>query len=235
MLLFAAMLVFFTSCGDETDNDETDGADTTSSVTPATTADSPAVAEPSNIMLVKHRVASFAKWKPSYDAHDSLRQANGIHSFVIGRGIEDSNMVLVATKVDDVAKAKEFGKSPALKKAMQESGVRGTPSFMMVRVPVLRTTSSSDLRVISTFTVKDWDTWKSAFESGKQLRMENGIEDRGYGHDVDDNHKVVVVAAVVDSAKVRAFHKSDTLQSRMKASGMVGKPDRFWYRVVQTY
>ena len=186
-------------------------------------------------MIVRHKVKDYAKWKPSYDAHDSLRLASGIHSFVIGRGVDDPNMVLVATKVDDVEKAKAFGKSDHLKKAMAESGVVGTPKMVLLSVPFLSSSAGSDLRTMSFFTVKDWDTWKTSFETGKQFRKDNGVEDRAYGYDVDDNHKVVVVGAVLDSAKVRAYHKSDSLKARMKTAGVEGTPERFWYRVVQTY
>ena len=39
----------------------------------------------------------------------------------------DSNMVMVALKADDMAKAKAFAKDPSLKKAMQKGGVTGAP------------------------------------------------------------------------------------------------------------
>lgn len=37
-------------------------------------------------MIVIRKVSDFAKWKISYDEHDSLRLVNGIHSYVIVRG-----------------------------------------------------------------------------------------------------------------------------------------------------
>ena len=50
------------------------------------------------MMIVTHKVADYEKFKVAYDEHDSLRRANGISSYVIGRGVEDANMVLVAVK-----------------------------------------------------------------------------------------------------------------------------------------
>ena len=234
-LLFAVIL-FALACNDDADK-AADTSDTTAAATVDTTATTPAepASTSANILIARHKVKDYEKWKASYDAHDSLRQVNGIHSFVIGRGTGDPNMILVATKVDDVAKAKEFSKSAHLKEAMQKGGVVGTPKMMLTNVPVLRTTSGSDLRVMSSFTVKDWDAWKAKYEEGKQLRADNGVEDRGYGHDVDDNKKVIVVVSVLDSAKAASWYKSDTLKKRIAASGVVGTPDRFWYRVVQTY
>jgi len=231
MPLLAVMSVFITSCGDTTTDQES--GDTTA--TAVTTTDAVSPSESANIMIVRHRVKDFAKWKPSYDAHDSFRLAHGIHSFVIGRGVDDPNMIMVAAKFDDVEKAKAFGKSEDLKKAMEQGGVTGTPSVMLTTVPFLSTASSSDLRTISFFTVKEWDTWKTNFEANKQFRLDNGLEDRAYGHDVDDNHKVVYAGSVTDSAKVRAYHKSAELKERLQTSGVEGSPERFWYRVVQSY
>ena len=188
------------------------------------------------MMVARHRVANFAKWLSSYEAHDSLRLANGLHSYVIGRGVEDSNMVLVAVKVDDLAKAKEFGKSNELKEAMKKGGVTGTPKVMFSTTAFQDTGNiSSDIRSMSTFTVKNWDAWKSSFDSGRQMRMDNGVVDRVYAHDADDDKKVTVVVAVMDTAKAYAFWKSDLLKQRRAASGVIGQPERFNYRLVKRY
>lgn len=236
MSLLVVMAMFFTYCNDADDTATDEATADTAAAATATTAEPvAAAAESATILIVRHKVKDYSKWKPSYDAHDSLRLANGIHNYVIGRGVEDSNMIMVATKVDDIAKAKEFGKSDHLKKAMKAGGVTGNPSIVLANVPFLKTSVNSDLRAMSFIKVKDWDAWKTSFESGRQFRLDNGMEDRAYGHDVDDNHKVIVVGAILDVDKVRAYYKSDSLKARMKASGVEGTPERFWYRVVQTY
>lgn len=232
---FAVMFLILTSCGENKDKAATDSV-SNDSTTAEPAMETKAVEAPVNIMLAKHKVANFAKWKASYEARDSLRLANGIHSFVIGRGVPDSNTVLVAVKVEDVAKAKAFSKDPELKKAMQQGGVVGAPTFMFLTVPFLETADAgSNLRAMSTMTVKDWDVWRKSFESNKQLRIDNGLRDRAYGHDVDDNHIVTVVMTITDTAKANAFIKSDILQQKREESGVVSKPDRFMYKVVQTY
>src|SRR5947209_6712491 len=126
-LFFYSMVFLLASCaGNEsekkTSTDSTAADTTTAMVTPPVTT----ITTPQNMMDVTHKVSNYAKWKTSYDGHDSARLANGIHSYVIGRGLKDSNMVLVAVKVDDTAKAKAFAKDPGLKKAMQKGGVTGT-------------------------------------------------------------------------------------------------------------
>lgn len=56
-------------------------------------------AKPGNFLLIKHRVANYAKWLAAYESHDSTRLANGLTNYVLGRGVDgDSNTVLVALK-----------------------------------------------------------------------------------------------------------------------------------------
>ncbi|HTI92781.1 MAG TPA: hypothetical protein VL727_19425 [Puia sp.] len=237
MLLYAAMPFFFASCGGggsetKTISDSTRADSATVAVMPKTTT----ITTPQNMMVVTHKVANFAKWLPSYEAHDSMRLASGIHSYVIGRNEKDSNMVLVGVKVDDLAKAKTFAKDPSLKEAMKKGGVVGSPSFSFVTMTFQDTAMiSSNLRSRTTFTVKDWDAWQKAFQEGEKERADNGITVRAYGHDPDNDKKVTLVTAVMDTAKAFAYWKSDMLKQRRAASGVIGEPQRFLYRVIKRY
>lgn len=236
LLATAAFLVAACNNGEQKSSSAADSINTTSAN--ATTSAPPSSAGPSqqNLLVIKHKVADFAKWKMAYDAHDSARLAAGIHSYVIGRGLQDSNMVLVSLKVDDTTKAMAFGKDPGLKAAMQKGGVIGTPVVSLVNMTLLdQAVIPSKLRSSVMLTVKDWDTWLKNFQEGEQERTANGIVARAYGHDANDNHKVRVVTALVDSAKATTYYKSDMLKKRMETSGVVGSPDRFLYRIVQRY
>lgn len=230
-----AFVFLFSSCGgDETKT--TDTAVTADSTATIATAESTIITTPENIMVVRHKVSDFAKFKTSYDAHDSLRLASGIKSYVIGRGMDDSNMVMVAVKAEDMTKAKAFAKDPSLKAAMQKSGVVGAPSISFTTVVYQDMSQNmSDLRSMTTFTVKDWDTWKTAFESNRQLRKDNGVTDRAYGYDADDNHRVTLVVGINDTAKANAFWKSDIIKQKRAESGVVGEVKTFIYRVVAKY
>src|SRR5438067_1364742 len=116
LLFCAAMVVFLISCNSGS-NEEKSTADTTATTTTdtsaANTTPTPAstiVTTPQNMVVVTHKVKDFAKWMPAYEGHDSARLANGLHSYVIGRGFNDTSMVLVALKADDMTKAKAFVK-----------------------------------------------------------------------------------------------------------------------------
>ncbi|MFN2458554.1 MAG: DUF3764 family protein [Chitinophagaceae bacterium] len=238
MPLIVTILFFLTSCtGDDSKGPTgTDSTIVDTSTNGVTTETSTIITTPQNIMIATHKVSDFAKWKASYDEHDSMRLANGIHSFVIGRGLQDSNMVFVVVKADDMEKAKAFAKDPSLKRAMQKGGVIGAPTISFATITWQDTAViSSSIRSRTTFTVKDWDAWQKNFADSKQERINNGITDRAYGHDADDNKKVTLVTALADTAKAFAYYKSDELKKRREASGVIGEPKRFLFRVVQRY
>lgn len=230
------------SCGGgKPDQDATDSTtavttDTTSSAATTAAPVNTIVTTPQNMMVVTHKVADFDKWLAGFEAHDSMKLAHGIHNYVIGRGVKDPNMILVATKVDDMEKAKAFGKSADLKKAMKESGVLGTP-VMSYTIMTYQDTGNieTDVRSRATFMVKDWTNWQRAFDSTRQLGIDNGLKLRVYGHEADNDKKVTVVSAVLDSAKAQAFWKSDQLKQLRAATGAIGEPDRFIFRVVKRY
>ncbi|MBO9571553.1 MAG: hypothetical protein J7497_05010 [Chitinophagaceae bacterium] len=237
-LLFSGAAFFFASCrnGNEKKASETTGVtDTVTATTHAPTVNT-IVTAPENMVIVIHKVANYAKWKSGYDMDDSARLASGLHSYVIGRGLRDSSMVLIAMKADDMPKAKAFAASANLKKVMQKAGVIGKPDIHFFIATWQDTSNVGSLpRSLNTFTVKEWDTWQKSFEAGKQERIDNGILARVIGHDADDNKKVNVVTALEDTTKAFAYYKSDALKKRMASAGVVGEPKRFVFRIAERY
>ncbi|HEY0679512.1 MAG TPA: hypothetical protein VGD17_14610 [Chitinophagaceae bacterium] len=238
MLLFTAALFLLSSCGGEATKDETSSDTTTLSTTDTTAvATNTIITTPQGMMIATHKVANYEKWLASYEAHDSLRLASGVHSYVIGRGMQDSNMVLVAVKVDDMEKAKTFSKSSHLKQAMQKGGVVGAPSISFVTATWQDTAmlSGSTLRSRTSFSVKDWTAWERNFVDGRPERLANGIVDRVYGHEADDSTKILLVTAVTDTAKAFAYYKSDELKKRREAGGVTTEPKRFLFYIAKRY
>lgn len=83
----------------------------------------PAAFVPFKVMVVSHTVKDFAAWKISYDAHDSMRLANGLTKIAVCRDDANLNKVYVFLRMADVQKAKDFAANPSLKEAMQKGGV----------------------------------------------------------------------------------------------------------------
>ncbi|MEJ7610858.1 MAG: hypothetical protein WKF88_06740 [Ferruginibacter sp.] len=233
---FLASVLLLWSCNDDKKTDTDVSKDSSAVVSTEPVSTNMIVTTPQNMVMVKHRVKDFAKWKVGYDSHDSMRLANGLHNYVVARGFMDSTMVMVAMRADDLTKAKAFAKDPALKAAMQKSGVT-TPPTISFTILTYQDTSvvTGPARSMTRFMVKDWAAWEKNFLEGTAERTENGLALRAYGHDADDNNKVTVVTTILDSAKASNYWVSDKLKARRAAGGVIGTPERFLYRVVQRY
>lgn len=234
------MALLFVSCstGGEKQVDETVATDSIMTDTSsAMKAPEPAAeVKPGKVFIVKQKVANYAKWKASYDTRDSLRHANGLASYIVGRGMSDSNMVIVILRMADVNKAKELASSKEMKERMKKSGVIGTPSFEYLDVVMNDSTPiEQNARLMVTHKVKDWDAWKKSFDGHKQARMDAGLIDRGLGYRDGDNHMVSIVFAVTDKKKADDFLKSKDLKDKMAEAGVDGPPAFFYYNIVQKF
>ncbi|MES2429340.1 MAG: hypothetical protein V4556_00305 [Bacteroidota bacterium] len=227
MLLFAAC-----NSGEKTES-ETTTIDTMASKMESTTP--PVAKVDSNLLVIQYKVTNFANWKTGYEANDSMRLAHGLHNYVIGRGMDDSNMVVVALNMDDVNKAKEFSASPLLKERMKKAGV-SKPTFNYLHYVVTDDSKiEQTVRVRINHKVKDWDAFKTEFDKHKQARIDAGLVDRRVGHSFDDNHMVSIVLAITDMKKAKDFMASKDLKDKMAAAGVEGAPDIFFFDVVQRF
>ncbi len=192
--------------------------------------------KPANLAIIKHKVADFAKWLPLFESHDTARLRFGLHNFMIGRGVKDSNMVLVALWMDDFEKAKAFTELPDLKAAMQKGGVIGKPEISFMDMQMLDSGKlETPFRMMVTHQVKDYAAWKASFDSHKQVRIDANMTDRAIGYEMGNNKKVTVVTAVNDMAKAEAFSTSKELKDRMQEAGVEGPPTIFFYRMAKKY
>ena len=234
----AAGLLSLYSCNSGGNKNDESTADTTAADTTAQQQmPAPSTnAGPVNVMTIKHKVANYAKWKTAYDSHDSAREANGLHNYVIARGVDDTNMVMVVLKMDDVDKAKAFAASPGLKARMMKGGVTGAPQIDYYTNIMNDTTDIQQTeRLIVKHKVKDFDAWKKVFDDDKQARMDAGLTDRVLGYTVGDNHNVAIVFAVSDEKKAKAFMNSKELKDKMQAGGVEGAPTSWFFRIAERY
>ena len=97
--LLAVAMIFFTSYGGDANKTDTNTDSTGGGTDSPTVAASTIVTTPQGMLVVTHKVSNFEKWLAGYEANDSLRLANGIHSHVVGRGFEDSNTIRLSASV----------------------------------------------------------------------------------------------------------------------------------------
>ena len=90
-------------------------------------------ADESVTLVVRHKVASFAKWKPVFDGHEAFRKQSGWTSHEVLADVTDPNQVTIIGHIRSAAQAKEFGKAPSLKEAMQKGGVQGAPDVTLLK------------------------------------------------------------------------------------------------------
>lgn len=226
LLLFGTITIFL-ACNSGKDKKETKGD--TSAVVP--TAVSPVLKDE---VIVKHHVANYAKWRSVFDTDSSQRLAAGLHDHIIGRGLADSNEVLLVFYMDDTSKAKAFSKDPRLQEVMKKAGVTGKPNMNFIhRVATDPTDNPERLRVMVKHRVNDFDAWKKIYDEDKPNRVAAGLSDKMVGHAVDDNHNVVLIFVVNDEAKAKAFMGSKALADKMKAGGVSEAPLIFFYGIVE--
>ena len=84
-------------------------------------------------VLVRHKVADFAKWKSAYDAHLGARQKAGLREEHLFRNADDPNEVLLLFSAEDFDKAKAFSASDDLRQAMEKAGVSDKPDVYFLR------------------------------------------------------------------------------------------------------
>jgi hypothetical protein len=229
----AVMFMGMQSCNSSDENKGDDKKDS-KTVKKDTLAANPA--KPNDILVVMHKVSNFDKWLTLFEGDDSVQRANGLTRSVVCRGLDDPNMILIEFRMADYQKAKAMTTSAELKARMEKGGVAGAPSFHFLNMQVNDTTTNSMTdRMIIFSKVKDYDIWKKSYDEHSEVRKNGGVKDRGIGYSYDDKNSVTVVLAINDIKKSRDFIKSPELKARMDSSGVIGKPDMFFYHVVKQY
>jgi heme-degrading monooxygenase HmoA len=84
-------------------------------------------------VLIRHKVANFARWKRAYDAHSAARRKAGFREKTLLRSVRNPREVFILLQAGDLKKAKSFVKSRDLHKAMKNAGVVGKPEFTILR------------------------------------------------------------------------------------------------------
>jgi cysteinyl-tRNA synthetase len=86
-----------------------------------------------NYILIRHKVADFAKWKAVYDAHGSARADAGLKEERLLRNIDNPSEVVLLFSASDLNKAKQFATSDDLRQRMQQAGVNDKPDIWFLR------------------------------------------------------------------------------------------------------
>jgi hypothetical protein len=84
-------------------------------------------------VLVRHKVEDFAKWKPLYDGHATMRKKTALKDLYVFQDTNDPHNVFILFEAKDLAKAKEFTESADLRETMQKAGVIDRPDIWFLK------------------------------------------------------------------------------------------------------
>lgn len=82
-------------------------------------------------VLIRHKVANYARWKRVVVAASAWRKASGEKSFYVLRDAKDPNDLTVCCGWDTAARMKQFVNSADLRLRMKEAGVIGQPEIRL--------------------------------------------------------------------------------------------------------
>ncbi len=78
-------------------------------------------------LLVRHKVADYATWKPVFDEHGGTRGASGCQGGRLFRNAADPNETLILLEWDNLDRARLFSESDDLRETMAWAGVADKP------------------------------------------------------------------------------------------------------------
>ena len=92
------------------------------------------IAEESGVMMVRHQVADYLKWRAVFDEQDSIRRASGLTNVRVYQSADNPNEVVIAIDAADLEVAKAFASSDELRARMMNAGVKGKPEILFLTI-----------------------------------------------------------------------------------------------------
>jgi len=75
------------------------------------------------VLVVRHKVEDYAKWKTAFDEGIAMRKAGGEKSYQILHTNDDPNDLMLLFEWDNLDNARKFMQSEELRAVMQRAGV----------------------------------------------------------------------------------------------------------------
>jgi hypothetical protein len=190
---------------------------------------------PFNAVVIRHNVADYNKWRPLFDSDSVNRNAAGLHSMGVTRGIENQNEVEIPFMIADVQKAKAFTTNPKLKDVMQKGGVISEPNIKFIKVLRMTDALQNHVKYLEiSHKVKDFDVWLKAFDTeGPATRANDGLVDGVLARGIDDPNLVLLVFKITDLSKAKAALDKPARQKIMQEAGVIGKPEVYFGQAQQ--
>jgi len=83
-------------------------------------------------IINSQKVENFAKWMHGFEAGEAMRAQAGIKIIGVYQSVDDENSVTVISEVPNPDMAKAILSAPAIKEAMEKSGVISAPEIKIL-------------------------------------------------------------------------------------------------------
>lgn len=78
--------------------------------------------------------------------------------------------------------------------------------------------------------VRDFNSWKVAFDADRSKRLEAGLSETKLLRGAEDSNEVVLLLEAKDLNRAKALVSSPALRETMQASGVIDKPDVYFLK-----
>jgi hypothetical protein len=83
-------------------------------------------------VILSHKVADYAKWRPLFDADFEVRKGSGFLNETVFRASDDPNHLYIHADIDDLGAFDEMMNDPSLAEKMAEAGVISEPAVLIL-------------------------------------------------------------------------------------------------------
>ncbi len=220
LAFIAGGLVSCNQSGESTNNNNNNNAADSSAI------QKPAADQKTMAMVVSHHVKDYATWRPFFDKDEANRQAANMKVMGVFQDAADPNYVSISMEVADVAKAKEFGSSEQLKKAMQEAGVTDQPEIKFYELEMNNDEAgkSSDNRLFMVMKVASYEQFQAAFHGNDSLRKARGVTPVIIARNMDDPNEVALALTAADMKTLKMHAESPEVKAAIQKASTTGEP-----------
>jgi quinol monooxygenase YgiN len=182
-------------------------------------------------VVISHDVEDYAAWKRAFDRHAGTRRSAGIIVAHVNQDAENPNRLSVYLAAADRSKLQAFLGDITLMAVMRDAGVTGPPHILdLTPVEDLTHKDRPLAGLIIRHQVRDYATWKVAFDRNGDARANAGVIGHAVSRSVRNPDVVVIYLQAEALEALRAFAAAPELKAVMATAGVLGAPDLTFVR-----
>jgi len=176
--------------------------------------------------IVLQRVKDYDAWRAVFDDLLPQRRQAGFAAQGIMRGVDDARLVAVWLAVTDVAQAKTFFRSAAVRAREARAGLLSRSQVRLSSNVVARMEPGRRglHAALVALRVDDLSRFSAAFANQGDARARAGIVGYALSQDVDDARRAYVYLQSESAVQLRKYISAVETRQRWRDAGMLGNP-----------